>query len=473
MGGTTYKEQYIASLYWAFTTMTTIGYGDIRAVTANERIFATFCMIFGGVTFTYGVTRMVAIVSTMGKSQINLMNQLESLNEWAQYHDLTDDLIGDVKTYLHYKNTQMYYDEDSIIHSLSIPLQKRILKQIYAKSMDKIELFKSIKNASFLAEIMLRLKSEFAQPYQLICKEGDVADSMYMIRKGIAAAFQGKAVRDIRTALLLRSGQGFDEIGLLADNVLRTASVVSLDWCDLGYLTKRDFAALIDYFPKQRKLLEAYALDKIEEYKKAIRGRSFARIPKVSHWGGSSARSDHRDSLIDLGDEDDDYGVADKERESSLDTEELNKVHPSNICSKANDGQSEESGSGSAKNGLGLLRHQNTHDLGHAPISIGKVNHEMLQSTEEVKPRVNTKSVQRRESQSILTYLKRIDEQLGEIRDRVDKNSAALSNHAESVSSLNRQLSGVKSSTTADIEADIHILMTAEAAEEQENKSNN
>ena len=98
-------------------------------------------MIFGGVIFTYGVTRIVGIVSTMGKSKINLMEQLESLNEWAQYHDLEDDLITDVKTYLHYKNTQMYYDEESMMNSLSIPLQKRILQQIYAKSLKKVELF--------------------------------------------------------------------------------------------------------------------------------------------------------------------------------------------------------------------------------------------------------------------------------------------------------------------------------------------
>ena len=41
--GDTFTAQYVASIYWAFTTMTTIGYGDIKAVTVNERIFATVC----------------------------------------------------------------------------------------------------------------------------------------------------------------------------------------------------------------------------------------------------------------------------------------------------------------------------------------------------------------------------------------------------------------------------------------------
>eukprot|EP01083_Nonionella_stella_P293193 997057_1 len=151
------KAQYVSAIYWAFSTMTTIGYGDIKAITPNERIFSIFTMIFGGVIFTYGITRVVGIVSTMGKSQRNLMTQLESLCEWSKYHDLDQVLIDDIRTYLHYKNTQMYFEEDSIISTLSMPLQKRVLKQVYAKSMEKIELFQHIQNDSFLSEIMCRL----------------------------------------------------------------------------------------------------------------------------------------------------------------------------------------------------------------------------------------------------------------------------------------------------------------------------
>lgn len=32
--------QYVASMYWAFTTLTTVGYGDISAKTVAERIYA-------------------------------------------------------------------------------------------------------------------------------------------------------------------------------------------------------------------------------------------------------------------------------------------------------------------------------------------------------------------------------------------------------------------------------------------------
>jgi hypothetical protein len=34
-------ERYIAAVYWAMATLTTVGYGDVHAVSYSEIIFAT------------------------------------------------------------------------------------------------------------------------------------------------------------------------------------------------------------------------------------------------------------------------------------------------------------------------------------------------------------------------------------------------------------------------------------------------
>ena len=41
------KDKYIAALYWSFSTLTTVGYGDINARTPQEQIYAMLMMLLG------------------------------------------------------------------------------------------------------------------------------------------------------------------------------------------------------------------------------------------------------------------------------------------------------------------------------------------------------------------------------------------------------------------------------------------
>merc|ERR1712096_473871 len=284
------------------------------------------------------------------------------------------------------------------------------------------------------------------QPHQLICKEGDVADSMYMIRKGTAAAFQGKSAKNIKSALLLTAGNGFDEIGLLADNVLRTASVVSLDWCDLGYITKQDFAALIEYFPKQRRLLEAFALEKIEEYKKAIKGRH-ERMPMASAWSSTGRNKlEHQHTGINeflhhqhlhktrtdsTGDTTKHSLVPRIDIDSNVVLSDEIPTHPP-LPVRGQQLRSDISSLSSFSD----LREQ--HEIKHQRTVVshgsGTVSSLLRHSANEAKLRRNKHS-QEVENHSVLVldYLKRIDTQ-------VRRNTEIITTHIESMTALSRQL---------------------------------
>lgn len=59
---------YVSSLYWAVTTMSTVGYGDIHAVTDREKVMAVFLMIASSIIFGYIISTIGSIVREMDVS---------------------------------------------------------------------------------------------------------------------------------------------------------------------------------------------------------------------------------------------------------------------------------------------------------------------------------------------------------------------------------------------------------------------
>jgi len=54
---------YLAALYWTFTTMSTVGYGDITARTYMEQCMSIILMLFGVVFFSFVIGSISSIFS--------------------------------------------------------------------------------------------------------------------------------------------------------------------------------------------------------------------------------------------------------------------------------------------------------------------------------------------------------------------------------------------------------------------------
>ena len=56
------RVRYISALYWAVTTMITVGYGDISPTNPDEQLFGIFCMIIGCGMFAYSMNQIGQII---------------------------------------------------------------------------------------------------------------------------------------------------------------------------------------------------------------------------------------------------------------------------------------------------------------------------------------------------------------------------------------------------------------------------
>eukprot|EP01046_Picozoa_sp_COSAG06_P111440 COSAG06_NODE_58035_length_278_cov_0.804469_1_plen_89_part_01 len=62
------REQYIDSVYWSLTTMTTIGYGDRGPQTAFEIQFVMFAEVFGLCVFALLLQQINKIGDVIGET---------------------------------------------------------------------------------------------------------------------------------------------------------------------------------------------------------------------------------------------------------------------------------------------------------------------------------------------------------------------------------------------------------------------
>jgi CRP-like cAMP-binding protein len=97
-------------------------------------------------------------------------------------------------------------------------------------------------------------------PGQTIARQGEPADSFYLVRIGFVKISENYPGGEMVLAYLSR-GDYFGEIGLLGGGV-RTATCTALDHVELVRISGDDFRQMIERFPSVRKGLEAVASER-------------------------------------------------------------------------------------------------------------------------------------------------------------------------------------------------------------------
>src|SRR5262249_39188296 len=104
------------------------------------------------------------------------------------------------------------------------------------------------------------------EPGQVICRQGEPADSFYLVRIGFVKVTQTFPGGEMVLAYLAR-GNYFGEIGLLGRGV-RTATCSALDHVELVRIRAEDFEAMLERFPDIRRKLSALADERVAENEK-------------------------------------------------------------------------------------------------------------------------------------------------------------------------------------------------------------
>ena len=100
-------------------------------------------------------------------------------------------------------------------------------------------------------------------PGQVICSEGEPADSFFLIRIGFVRVSQQRNGEQMVLAYLPRGGY-FGEMGLLRE-IPRTATCTALDHVEVVRIAASDFHSMLERFPEVRMQIEHVARQRDKE----------------------------------------------------------------------------------------------------------------------------------------------------------------------------------------------------------------
>ncbi len=243
---------YVKSLYWSVTTLTTVGYGDITPTTNVQYIYTIVVEILGVGFYGYLIGNIASILSKRNPAKIKYQANLDKLSALTMMRHLPVELSHKIREYYTYMfNNRMGYDEDSFLKDLPNSLKTEVALHLKKEVLEKINLFKDA-DENFIREIALHLKPLVYTPGDMVINKGEEGKEMFFVVKGELAVYSASEKEPSAT---LNDGDFFGEISLFG-NKPRTATIKAITYCDLYSLSKNAF----DYVVSKYKDV----LDKIE-----------------------------------------------------------------------------------------------------------------------------------------------------------------------------------------------------------------
>ncbi len=127
------------------------------------------------------------------------------------------------------------------------------------------------------------------QPGQVICTQGEVADSFYLVRLGFVKVSQHRPGGDIVLAYLAR-GSYFGEMAFLTGTP-RIATCTALDHVEVVRIPGDDFQLMLDRFPEIRRKLEAESAEHAEQNRQRVAPAADVSMDQFLNQGLMEAQS--------------------------------------------------------------------------------------------------------------------------------------------------------------------------------------
>jgi hypothetical protein len=230
--------EYIKATYWLVTTIATVGYGDITPTNNLGRVYAMFMMIMGATIWGILIASASRMMLASDHRKEKRKEKMEALHSFFTHYEIPKPLQGQVIGFYNHLLTQkISEDERAVLAELPAALQGELQSYMNLKPISKVVLFQGV-SFTCLSQASKKLEQAFFAPGEVIIKQGEIGQEMYLIGHGSVTVHIGD-----QFITNLNEGQCFGEFALIGDGI-RATDVTAATYCDVFKLSKDKFDEL-------------------------------------------------------------------------------------------------------------------------------------------------------------------------------------------------------------------------------------
>ncbi|XP_071039250.1 voltage-gated inwardly rectifying potassium channel KCNH6 [Parasteatoda tepidariorum] len=245
-GGPSIKSKYVTALYFTFSSLTSVGFGNVSPNTNMEKIFAIIVMLVGSLMYASIFGNVSAIIQRLYSGTARYHTQLLRVKEFIRFHQIPNPLRQRLEEYFQHAWTYTNgIDMNMVLKGFPECLQADICLHLNRNLLNTCPAFKGA-SPGCLRALSMKFKTTHAPPGDTLVHRGDVLTSLYFISRGTI-----EIMRDDTIQAILGKNDIFGENPCIHTSVGKSScNVRALTYCDLHKILREDLLDVLDMYPE-------------------------------------------------------------------------------------------------------------------------------------------------------------------------------------------------------------------------------
>uniref|UniRef100_A0A8C6V9S5 Voltage-gated inwardly rectifying potassium channel KCNH3 n=1 Tax=Naja naja TaxID=35670 RepID=A0A8C6V9S5_NAJNA len=245
LGGPSLRSAYITSLYFALSSLTSVGFGNVSANTDSEKIFSICTMLVGALMHAVVFGNVTAIIQRMYARRFLYHSRTRDLRDYIRIHRIPPPLKQRMLEYFQATwSASNGIDTRELLHSLPDELRADIALHLH-KELLQLPLFEGASRGC-RRSLSLSVRTSFCTPGEYLIRQGDALQALYLICSGSM-----EVLKDGTVLAILGKGDLIGcHISSKEQGVQANADVRGLTYCDLQCLSLSGLLASLELYPE-------------------------------------------------------------------------------------------------------------------------------------------------------------------------------------------------------------------------------